>query len=109
MAIVIDYFRDKAWNTSYLVVAGIIFYASLHIHRQEALFAVLMVCIMSFYLFVQKHTASVSLLWQGQAGSIQFSPIKFLTDKVNISFLLTQAVMVSLFIYSYRAISSCSS
>jgi hypothetical protein len=104
MAIVIDFFRDKAWNTRYLIVAGIIFYASLHVHRQEALFAVLMVCMMSFYLFVQKHTANVSLLWQGSAGSIRFSPIKLFTDKVNISFLLTQTMMVSLFIYSYLSI-----
>ena len=53
-AIVIDFYRDKDWNIKYPVVAGLIFYISLHIHRQEALFAVLMVCIMSFYLFAQK-------------------------------------------------------
>ncbi|MCK5359937.1 MAG: hypothetical protein KAJ95_04885, partial [Gammaproteobacteria bacterium] len=105
MAIVIGFFRDKAWNTRYLLVAGVIFYASLHVHRQEAIFAVLMVCIMSFYLFVQKHAANVRMLWQGQAGSIQFSPVKFFSDKVNISFMLTQAMMVSMFIYSYLSIS----
>jgi hypothetical protein len=104
MAIVIDFFREKAWNIKYLVLAGLIFYASLYVHRQEALFAILMVCIMSFYLFMQKHIPSFKLLWQGQARSIQISPIKIFTDKVNISFLLTQAVMVSIFIYSYLSI-----
>jgi len=104
MAIVIGFFRDKGWNVKYLVVAGIIFFASLHIHRQEALFAVLMVCIMSFYLFFQKHASNVKLLWQGQGKSIQIAPVKFLTDKVNISFLLTQTGMISLFIYSYLSI-----
>jgi hypothetical protein len=104
MAIVIEFFRDKGWNVKYLVVAGIIFFASLHIHRQEALFAVLMVCIMSFYLFVQKHASNVKLLWQGQGKSIQIAPVKFLTDKINISFLLTQTGMISLFIYSYLSI-----
>ena len=104
MAIIIDFFRVKEWNIKYLVVAGVIFYTSLHIHRQEALFAVLMVCIMSFYLFAQKHAPNFKFLWQGQARSIQISPVKFLTNKVNISFLLTQIVMISLFIYSYLSI-----
>ena len=104
MAITIDFFREKEWNIKYPVVAGLIFYASLHIHRQEALYAVLMVCMMSFYLFAQKHTSIIKLLWQGHASSIRISPVKFLTDKVNISFLLTQMTMVSLFIYSYFSI-----
>ena len=73
MAITIDFFRVKEWNIKYLVVAGVIFYASLHIHRQEALFALLMVSIMSFYLFAQKHAANIKLLWQGQAGSSAYA------------------------------------
>jgi hypothetical protein len=105
MAVVIDFFRDKSWNIKYLVAAGIIFYASLHIHRQEALFVVLMLSIMSFYLFVQKHTPNIKLLWQGQARSIQISPVKFLADKVNLSFFLTQTILVSTYIYSYLSIS----
>lgn len=104
MAIVIDFYRENKWNFKYLLVAGIVFYSSLLIHRQEALFAILMVCIMSFYLFALKHIPNLKLLWQGQAKSIRIAPIKFLTDKVNISFLLTQIVMVSLFIYSYLSI-----
>jgi hypothetical protein len=104
MAIAIDFYRDKIWDYKYLLIAGIILYSSLYIHRQEALFAFLMVCIMSFYLFVQKHIPNLKLLWQGQAKSIQIAPINFLTDKVNLSFLLTQIVMVSLFIYSYLLI-----
>ena len=104
MAIVIDFYRDKEWNIKYLVIAGIIFYASLLIHRQEALFAFLMVCIMSLYLFVQKHVPNFKMLWHGQGKSIQISPVKFVTDKINLTFLLTQTVMVSLFIYSYLSI-----
>jgi hypothetical protein len=105
MAIVIDFFREKTWGIKYLAVAGIIFYVSLHIHRQEAVFAVLMVCIMSFYLFVQNHMPSLRRLWEGQGRSIHISTKKFFTDKVNVSFLLTQTAMVSLFFYSYFSIS----
>ncbi|GMT40176.1 MAG: hypothetical protein IEMM0001_0911 [bacterium] len=104
MAIAIDFFREKKWDIKYPVVAGFIFYASLHIHRQEALFAILMVFIMSFYLFVQKHASNFKLLWQGQARSIRIAPVNFLTDKINISFLLSQTAMVSIFIYSYISI-----
>jgi len=105
MAIVIDFFREKKWTFKYLFVAAFIFYASLYIHRQEALFVVLMVSIMSFYLFIQKHFPSLKKIWEGNGRRIEMSVSKILTDKVNLSFLFTQVMMVSLFVYSYVSMS----
>ncbi len=101
MTLVIDFFNDDRWKIKHLLLSGLIIIASFHIHRQEALFAALMISIMSFYLFFQKHIPSVKLFWQGAGNLIQISPVKIITDKVNIAFLLTQSGMVSLFIYSY--------
>lgn len=101
MAIIIDFFRNEGWQLKYLVVAVIIFVACLHIHRQEGLFVVLMFVVMSFYLFLQKHIRTLRLLWQGQGRLFKGSPINFLSDKVNISFLLSQVTIISLYIYSY--------
>lgn len=105
MAIIIDFYRDGKWDFRYLLIAGVIFYASIYIHRQESLFAVLMVCIMSFYLFAQKYYPALKLLWDGHNKPLHFSPLEFLKDKVNLTFFVTQTVMVSLFIYSYLSIS----
>ena len=104
MAIVIEFFHEKSWNFKYLIVGGVIFAASIYIHRQEAVFTALMISIMSFYLFVQKHTETLILLWQGQVRLTQLSLVKFCSDKINLSFLFTQTIMVSLFIYSYFSI-----
>lgn len=101
MAIIIDFFRDEGWQIKYLMIAVVIFVACLHIHRQEGLFVVLMFAIMSFYLFVQKHFNALKLLWQGQGRIFPASPVNFLSDKVNLSFLFSQMTIVSLFIYSY--------
>lgn len=106
MAVIIDFYRSSSWNIKYLIVAGIIFYTSQYIHRQETLFIILMICIMSFYLFFQKHLPSLKLIWEGEGKRIIISPVKIFTDKINISFLITQTMMLSVFIYSYVSISS---
>ena len=105
MAIIIDFYRNSSWNIKYLIVGGIIFYTSLYIHRQETLFIFLMICIMSFYLFFQKHLPSLKLIWEGEGKRIMISPVKIFTDKINISFLITQITMLSVFVYSYVSIS----
>lgn len=105
MAIVIDFFRNEEWEFRYLIVAAIIFSASIFIHLQEAMFLFLMFTIMSFYLFFQKHAESLKLLWLGKGFEIRLPALNFFRNKINFSFLLTQVAMVSLFLYSYLFLS----
>jgi len=83
------------------MIAGLIFIACLHIHRQEGLFVVLMFVVMSFYMFMLKHSHTLKLLWQGQGRLFPDSPVNFLTEKVNVAFLTSQITIISLYLYSY--------
>lgn len=101
MVIVIEFFKSEKWHFKHLITAVLIFTASLFIHLQEALFAVLMLFIMSFYLFVKKSTPMMMLWWRGENEPVKFSPVTFFSNKTNLTFLITQSAMVSLFIFSY--------
>jgi hypothetical protein len=101
MVVVIEFFKSERWNFKYLIAAVLIFSASLFIHLQEALFSVLMICIMSFYLFAKKSTPMLIYWWSGEKKPVKFAPEKFFSNKINLTFLITQSAMVSLFLFSY--------
>jgi len=100
MAVAVDFFRGRAWEWRYLVIAMVVLYASAYIHRQEALFAIVMTMMMGFVLFAQRGWAP-AVAPAAPVRSAVRRLLGVLSDKINLAALLSAALFVGYFIYAY--------
>jgi len=99
MAIAIRFFRTQGWPLRDMLAAGLILYASVHIHKQEGLFALIMVLLMSGHLFFCKSRNS---LQKWQLGEDRRTLIKsLLLDKSTLVFIPLVIATIGFQIYSY--------
>ena len=99
MSIAIQFFRSQDWPMREMLAAVFVLYASLHVHMQEGLFAVIMVLLMSGYLFFQ---AGRSILDQWQPDRDKSILIRrLLLDKSTIVFIPLAMMTLGFHAYSY--------
>ena len=82
MAVVIQFFREQEWRFREILAAAFIFAATLLIHKQESLYVVVMVLLMSGYLFF--HRSLPALHESGWPGC---GPRAWLRDKPTLVFV----------------------
>ena len=101
MTVVIEFFRKDAWKVRDLLAAAIVFTASVYIHRQESLFAVVMMFLMATCLFVRLHASRIHSWWSGQNKQLLCPFSKALQIKVNLLFSAAALVVTMGFLYSH--------
>ena len=102
MAIAIQFFRESRWKWKEITFAAILLFIAAMIHRQEALYVVVMILLMSGYLLFNSLLNNQTTEAYAVGGNRRIGPL--LKSKPALVFLPLAAATLSLHVYSFMKI-----